>query len=375
MHFTLSDAKKHIVDANIDIEQIKMDANNCKEIGISAIIMTYNEIRCIKRCIESIKNLVDEVIVIDTESNDGTFELLNEIDGITVYSEKWENNFASIRNRLISYASNEWILMIDADEYVSSHSKISKKELKNILKCMDVNGIMVVSPVLNDIVNKKEYFFTSRIFKKMNTLKFYGNVHEELRHNNISIDTYVTIDLILEHDGYDKIILQEKNKYERNSQLLKLCISEEPYNPRWKYFYILEEYCAGKNMDKLKEEIDGLNIDELSPILKVKALELKCNIYLLNHSNISYLTEQLKEVAPNCIDWIYFKSLQTYQENISNINKAIKDTCKSLEICNGKEMYSVIDNEYQHIYKLLREMSCLIGNEEFINIFSKKIRR
>lgn len=83
---------------------------------ISAVILTKNEAKNIRECIESLR-FCDEVIVLDDESNDSTRELVKRL-GAKVYIRKIEGDFAAQRNYGLGKASGEWVLFIDADERV-----------------------------------------------------------------------------------------------------------------------------------------------------------------------------------------------------------------------------------------------------------------
>ncbi len=94
---------------------------------ISAIVITKNEEKNIGHCLESIK-WVDEIIVVDSESEDRTVELAKKFTD-KVFIKKWEG-YAPQKKYALSFANFEWILHIDADERVSPELKeeIIKKE-------------------------------------------------------------------------------------------------------------------------------------------------------------------------------------------------------------------------------------------------------
>lgn len=85
---------------------------------ISALIITYNEMGYIERCIDSIA-FADEVVVIDSYSTDGTFEYLQNHPKVRVLQNTFEN-FTAQKSFALKQASNDWILFVDADEVVSN---------------------------------------------------------------------------------------------------------------------------------------------------------------------------------------------------------------------------------------------------------------
>ena len=83
---------------------------------ISAIIITYNEEKNIRDCLESLK-WVDEIIVVDAESQDKTAKIAEEL-GARVYSEEWQG-YGKQKNYALSKAVGDWILSLDADERIT----------------------------------------------------------------------------------------------------------------------------------------------------------------------------------------------------------------------------------------------------------------
>ena len=95
---------------------------------ISAIIITKNEESNIKRCLESLQNVVDEVIVIDAFSTDKTEELCRSYDNLTFISRVWAG-YGATKNYGNNIAQYPYILSLDADEVLSE--KLGVEILKN----------------------------------------------------------------------------------------------------------------------------------------------------------------------------------------------------------------------------------------------------
>ena len=87
-----------------------------KSSKISALIITYNEMGYIEKCLESI-GFADEIIVVDSYSTDGTFEYLQNRPDVTVIQHPFEN-FTLQKSFALSRAKHDWILFLDADEVV-----------------------------------------------------------------------------------------------------------------------------------------------------------------------------------------------------------------------------------------------------------------
>lgn len=111
---------------------------------IAAVIIVYNEEIHIGRCLKSIEDLVDEVHIIDSYSNDKTLEIASQFN-IKIYQVNWENSYSKKYNWGLRNIKTEcdWILRMDADEICSSELR---SELNNLLKTeskQDFNAIKV----------------------------------------------------------------------------------------------------------------------------------------------------------------------------------------------------------------------------------------
>lgn len=85
---------------------------------ISAVILTKNEEKNIKDCLQTL-SFADEIIVIDDDSNDKTRQIAKKL-GAKVFERRLDNDFSSQRNFGLNKAKGEWILFVDADERISS---------------------------------------------------------------------------------------------------------------------------------------------------------------------------------------------------------------------------------------------------------------
>ena len=83
---------------------------------ISACVITKNEEKNIARCINSYKDIVDEIILVDTGSTDNTVEIAKSL-GAKIYYYEWQNDFSAAKNYALSMAKGDWIIFLDADEF------------------------------------------------------------------------------------------------------------------------------------------------------------------------------------------------------------------------------------------------------------------
>ena len=84
---------------------------------ISLCMIAKNEENYLEKCLNNIKNSVDEIIIVDTGSNDKTMEIAKKFTN-KVYNFRWNNDFSEARNFSLKKAAKDWILMLDADESI-----------------------------------------------------------------------------------------------------------------------------------------------------------------------------------------------------------------------------------------------------------------
>lgn len=83
---------------------------------LTALVITYNEMGYIEKCLESIR-FADEIVVVDSFSTDGTYEYLQACENVRVLQHTFEN-FTLQKTYALEMASHDWVLFLDADEVV-----------------------------------------------------------------------------------------------------------------------------------------------------------------------------------------------------------------------------------------------------------------
>ncbi len=149
--------------------------------GLSVVIITKNEEGKIEKCLESVV-WADEIIIVDSYSDDHTVEIASKYTD-KIFLKKWSNSFSKQKNFGISKAQKAWILVIDADECLSSSLQKGVKKIIN-------NGIYdgywfsrktFLSP---SRYLKYGFFYPDyqlRLFRNGLGIKYKKRVHEELR--------------------------------------------------------------------------------------------------------------------------------------------------------------------------------------------------
>lgn len=143
---------------------------------ITVCMTVRNESARISRCLDAVIPWVDEILIADTGSTDGTPQLLQHKYQITtVHIPLFESDCftkSNARNQLIQRARNEWILTLDADEVIQIHAP---KHLARLLSCADVAGYF--GAWIND-PGAASQFEDYKLFLFRRTLRMRGLVHE-----------------------------------------------------------------------------------------------------------------------------------------------------------------------------------------------------
>ena len=160
-------------------------------VTLSVCMIARDEEPSIKKAIESVDGIVDEVIVVDTGSSDRTREIVKESGG-RVFEFEWQHDFSAARNRALQEAKGDYILFLDADEYIDPRHRLSLALLKQLLPISkDVAIRTKVEPPKKEKVlsiqawldRYKEYEIVEyqvRLFPMRKGIQFEGTVFESV---------------------------------------------------------------------------------------------------------------------------------------------------------------------------------------------------
>ena len=112
---------------------------------LSVAMIVKDEEANIRRALESIVDVVDEIIVVDTGSTDRTPEIVKEYTD-KLYFHEWQNDFSEARNYSLQFPTCEWVLIYDADEEASESFR---KNIRDFLKGLDKSVNTVYLPTIS----------------------------------------------------------------------------------------------------------------------------------------------------------------------------------------------------------------------------------
>ncbi|MED1919547.1 glycosyltransferase [Bacillus thuringiensis] len=217
---------------------------------VSACVITKNEEQNLSACLESVKEIASEIVVVDTGSTDGTIAVAKKYQA-SVYHFDWIDDFSAARNFALSKASGNWIIFLDADEFLSEDSK--KHIVSNLNRAEEQKKDFILGMIVNidKYVQKTINVSTHiRIFRNDPSIRYIGAIHERVMKNGSSMKILDAKDQIsIIHTGYSQETVQSKNKSERNLQLLFKEWDNHP-NRSDLAFYISESYMINQNFEE-----------------------------------------------------------------------------------------------------------------------------
>jgi len=236
--------KSQKIKSNLSKKKIGLTNTAQKHSTISACLIVKNEEEFLPKCLVSIKGFVDEIIIVDTGSTDRTVEIA-ESHGGKIYHHPWENDFSRHRNQSISYATGEWILVIDGDEELIQWDQ----SIDSILLNKNIDSIYIE---VENIFGKGEgiaWHNSIRLFRNDNKISYKGKVHNQLvGHQNSAYSATV-----IYHRGYHLDQEREERKYLRTKTLLEQEIEKDPDNPMF-HHYLAVAYLGRQDYAKALEE-------------------------------------------------------------------------------------------------------------------------
>ena len=200
---------------------------------VSLCMIVRNEEAVLGRCLHSVADLVDEIIIVDTGSTDDTKAVAAQYDA-KIYDFPWQDDFSAARNYGISQCAGEYWMWLDADDVVEGENQ---KKLQAILKSPDAD--MVYLPYYlwyDEMGNPVMTSNRERIFRRDKGYRFAGAVHEAV----------VPFGKIRYGDAGISHRKEKPGDPDRNLHIYqKKLLCGETFTPREQYYYARELWDHG----------------------------------------------------------------------------------------------------------------------------------
>ena len=209
---------------------------------ISICVIAKNEEKNINTFLSSIKKSMNEypyeIVLVDTGSSDNTVDIADRYE-CKLFTFQWADDFSAARNFSIKCATNDWILILDCDEYL----------IQADTSCFDQmiqqfpNGVGLITRHNHCLSAGNNRVFTDQVNRFFNKRLYHYEdiIHEQLVANDQNPYQLVTIPLVVDHVGYigsQEELLQKAN---RNNKLLFRALKESPNDP-YLYFQLGQSY-------------------------------------------------------------------------------------------------------------------------------------
>ena len=160
---------------------------------ISLCMIVKNEEAILARCLDSIADLMDEIIIVDTGSTDRTREIASHYTD-QIYDFPWNNDFSAARNFSFSKAQMEYIYAADADEVLDSFNRERFARLKEVLLPeIEIVQMKYVTETAFDTVLNTQKEYRPKLFKRLRTFTWVDPIHETVRLNPVIFDSDIEI--------------------------------------------------------------------------------------------------------------------------------------------------------------------------------------
>ena len=174
-------------------------------ISISLCMIVKNEEQVLARCLESVKDLMDEIIIVDTGSTDKTKEIAAKYTD-KIYDFEWISDFSAARNFAFSKASCDYIYSADADEVLDEENYAKFKALKvGMLPEIEIVQMKYGNQLQFNTIYNFDEEYRPKLFKRLREFVWEAPIHETVRLEPVIYDSDIVITHLptSEHAGRD----------------------------------------------------------------------------------------------------------------------------------------------------------------------------
>ncbi|MEH1959912.1 MAG: tetratricopeptide repeat protein [Nostoc sp.] len=199
---------------------------------LSLCMIVKNEAATLPKCLNSVRKVVDEMVVLDTGSIDRTPNIAQQL-GAKVYHFKWCNDFSAARNAALKYVTGDWILVLDADE------TLTPTIVPQLREAIARDEYLLINLVRQEVgAEQSPYSLVSRLFRNHPDIRFDRPYHALV---DDSVSAILTKEphwqvgylpgVALLHTGYQKSAIAQNNKYAKAATAMSGFLATHPDDP------------------------------------------------------------------------------------------------------------------------------------------------
>ncbi len=222
-------------------------AQPAEGLRLSLCMIVRDEQEMLPRCLAAVADAVEEIVVVDTGSSDGTVEIARSF-GARVIEHPWNGSFADARNVSFDAATGDWLMYLDADEVLVPDDlallrSLTGRTWREAFSLTEINytgelhdGTAVTHDALRVFRSRPEYRFEGRVHEQI-AARLPGYLPERVEASGVRI----------EHYGYLASVRVRRGKSERNVELLEIQRAEDAATP-FLHFNLGSEYAAAGDL-------------------------------------------------------------------------------------------------------------------------------
>ncbi|PKM50453.1 MAG: glycosyl transferase [Firmicutes bacterium HGW-Firmicutes-7] len=161
-------------------------------ISISLCMIVKNEEDLLARCLDTVKDIVDEINIVDTGSTDRTKEIAIQYTN-RIFDFEWINSFGAARNESFKYATKDYILYLDADDVLLEKDRIKLKELKETLDPSVDSVSMYYDAGTDEYGNVTLRYRRNRLLKREKNFTWQGDCHQYINVSGKIINSDIAV--------------------------------------------------------------------------------------------------------------------------------------------------------------------------------------
>lgn len=198
-----------------------------RNITISLCMIVKNEEDVLERCLRSVAKAMDEIIIVDTGSDDSTKEIASKFTK-HIYDFSWNNDFAAARNFSFSKASMDYCMWLDADDVITEENLQKLLELKTSLQPFPDVVMMKYLVAFHEDGSPSFSYYRERLIKNHAGFVWQGRVHESIAASSNTLHSSIEIE-------HHKEKIQDSD---RNLRIYEQMLEEgEVLEPRHQFYY------------------------------------------------------------------------------------------------------------------------------------------
>lgn len=278
---------------------------------ISLCMIVKNEEEALPRCLECVTSFIDEIILVDTGSTDHTKEIGAKYNA-KIFDFKWCDNFGKARNYAFDQATKDYIMWLDADDYITQDNIAKIVSLKTTLDSTIDSVSMHYSLGRDALGNTATSLRRNRIVKRKKAYKWIGCIHEYLE---VTGNVYPA-DIYIHHDKH-------KTYTDRNLKIYRKMQEENiSMSPRDLYYFANELYYNNLFEEAIRQYITFLDTDGWVEDKKIATSNLIQCFTATNQPEmrINAILESFKWTKPRadicCRLADYFLEKEAYQDAV-----------------------------------------------------------